>query len=156
MASRWYQLPAAVSLFVMATAFSSTAGAQQKVDHPNLRAALHELREARGELKAARDTWPPGYRERALRSIDDAIQSVRTILNVKDVDSFRGVDRDPDYYSKKFKDHPRLRAALYDLREAREELRSAKADFGNLKDRALEDVEIAIGDILVLIRNNKQ
>jgi hypothetical protein len=69
--------------------------------------------------------------------------------------AFRGVDRDPDYY-KRYEDHPRLRAALHDLREARQELRTAKADFRGLKDRALDDIDMAIGDILTLIRHDKR
>lgn len=129
--------------------------AQGRPDHPRLRAALHELREARATLLAARDAWPPGYRERATRAIDDAITSVRTILDVKDVASFHGVDRTPDYY-KRYADHPRLRAALHDLREARDELRIAKADFRGLKERALDDIDVAIGDILTLIRYSKR
>ena len=131
-----------------------TADARQRADHPRLRAALHELREARTELKSATDNWPVGYRDRALRSINDAIESVRTILAVKSLDDFRGVDRNADYY-KRFKDHPRLRAALTDLRQAREELRAAKADFGGKKERALDDIDVAIGDRLVLIRNRR-
>jgi hypothetical protein len=140
-----------LALVVLATPVE----AQEKVDHPRLRAALHELREARNALKEARDAWPPGYRERALRSIDDAIESVRTILAVKDVNTFRGVDRDVDYY-KRYSDHPRLRAALEDLRDAREELRSAKADFRGKKEKALDDIEVAIGDILTLVRYKKR
>jgi hypothetical protein len=151
------KLISAAALAVGLVAFSGVpAGAQpRKVDHPRLRAALHELREARSALKDAKDSWPPGYKDRALASINDAIKSVQTILAVKDVDAFVGVDRNPDYY-KKFQDHPRLRAALADLRDAREELRDAKADAGDLKERALDDIDVAIGDILTLIRRDKR
>ena len=127
----------------------------QKVDHPKLRAALHELREAREALRDARDAWPPGYKQRALASIDDAIRSVQTILAVKDVNTFRGVDRNPEYY-KRYKDHAKLRAALDDLRDARMELQSAKADFRGLRERALDDIDVAIGDILTLLRHDKR
>src|SRR5262249_43483852 len=65
-----------------------------------------------------------------------------------------GVDRGPDFY-KRFADHPRLRAALQDLREAREELRASRADFGGKKARAIDDIDVAIGDILTLVRNRK-
>jgi hypothetical protein len=116
---------------------------------------LHELREARASLQKARDTWPPGYKERALTATEDAIQSVRAILDVRDVDTFRGVDRKPDYY-KRYQDHPRLRAALQDLRDARDELRAAKSDFRGKKERALDDIDVAIGAILSLIRHDKR
>jgi len=137
------------------TVAPGTVDAQRRIDHPQLRAALQELREARAELKASRDVWPAGYRERALGSINDAIESVRTILAVKNVDTFRGVERGNDYY-KRFTDHPRLRAALLDLRQARTELRMAKADFGGKKERALDDIDVAVGDILTLIRYQKR
>ena len=154
MVQKFSRLLALVGIVVLVGSVVELAEAQ-RVDHPRLRAALHELREARAALQAARDSWPPGYRERALRSTQDAIESVRTILDVKDVNSFRGVDRDPDYY-KRYKDHPRLRAALHDLREARSELLSAKAEFRGLKDRAIDDIDVAIGDILTLIRYQKR
>ena len=143
----------AAPALVLLAAVAPDVTAQERVEHPRLRAALHELREARAELVAAKDNWPPGSKERALAAIDDATRSVRTILSVKEEDfrTFRGVVRDNDYY-KRYQDHPRLRAALQDLREAREELRAAKADFGNMKERALDDIDIAVGHIAALMR----
>jgi len=127
-----------------------TAAAQERDRHPRLHAALAELREARKELMEARDNWPPGNKERAMAAIDDAIKSLKAILAIKG-DDFRGADRGPDFY-KRFSDHPKLRAALHDLREAREELRAARADFGNKKERALDDIDVAIGHIVALLR----
>jgi len=144
----------ALALALLVGTAPTAARAQDRPQHPRLRAALQELREARAELVSAKDTWPPGNKERALAAIDDAIKSLRTILEVKNDEefrNFRGVDRDQDYY-KRYPDHPRLRSALQDLREAREELRAAKADFGNLKERALDDIDVAIGHITALIR----
>ena len=149
----FYLAPFAIALVAL-SGLSPTPARAQKVDHPRLRAALHELREARAALGDAKDAWPPGYKERALASTQAAINSVKTILAVKDVNTFVGVDRDADYY-KKYKDHPRLRAALEDLRDAREELRTAKADFRGLKDDAIDDIDQAIGDILTLIRHKR-
>jgi len=155
MMHRLYRVVVPVTLLALVGFLTDPAGAQQKkVDHPKLRAALHELREARHALQEAKDTWPPGYKQRALASTEAAIESVRNILAVKDVNTFVGVDRTPDYY-KQYKDHPKLRAALHDLREAREELHAAKADFRGMKERALDDIDTAIGDILTLIRYNK-
>lgn len=143
----------AMPFFATVAALVLLAGAnlaQPPTDYPHLRAALHELRDARKELHQARDNWPPGNKERAIASIDDAIQSLKVILGVRGED-FHGVDRSPDYYNR-FTDHPKLRAALSDLREAREELRRAKADFGNKKERALDDIDIAVGQIAGLMR----
>jgi len=142
---------AALTLAALASLAAGPATAEERVDHPKLRAALHELRDARRGLQGAKDNWPPGYRDRALASTQEAIKSVMIILAVKDVDSFRGVEREPDYY-KRYNDHARLRAALDDLRDARDELRTAKADFRGEKDRALDSIDVAVGDIVTLIR----
>jgi len=142
-------MPCFVTAFALVL-LAGPAPAQQRADYPHLRAALHELRDARKELQAARDNWPPGNKERALAAIDDAIQSLKIILDVKGED-FRGVERSPDYY-RRYTDHPKLRAALADLREARDELRQAKADFGKRKERALDDIDIAVGHIAALMR----
>src|SRR5262249_6881890 len=146
-----------LGLALLAGSSPAPAPAQQKekIDHPRLRAALHELREARNYLKDAPDNWPPGYKERAVQSINDSIATVRTILAVKDVDTFRGVDRNPDYYAK-YKDHPRLRAALEDIRDARDEIRSSPSDFGGLKEHVLDDFDVAAGNIVTLIRFRKK
>ncbi len=159
--SRRRNLLALVAVFLVGSV-PGTASAQGRgpgsdrgrVDYPRLRASLQEMRDARRALRDANDAWPRGYRERALQAIDDAIGSVKAILQVKDVDSFRGVDRNPDYY-KRYRDHPQLRAALEDLREGRAELVAARADVGNLKEQALDDIDVAIGDILTLLRYNK-
>jgi hypothetical protein len=112
--------------------------------HPRLHAALAELREARRELRDCRDDFG-GRRDKALAAIDDAVASLKGVLRVKG-DDFRGLDRTPDYY-KQFGNFPRCRAAIKDLREAREELRDAKADFGDLRERALRDVDLAIAQL---------
>jgi len=121
----------------------------------NIRAALYELREARRELKESRDNWPPGYRDRALASINDAVESLRTILGVNSADDVTGVKRNPDYY-KRYADFPRTRAALQDLRQARDALRPAVANFRGKKERALDDIDVAIGDIVVLLRQKRR
>ena len=134
----------------------AAARGQARPDHPSLRAALHELREARAKIQEARDAWPPGYKDRALASTQAAIDSIKGILKVENVDTFRGVDRNPDYYTR-YKDHPRLRAAVQDLRQARDEIRpDTTTDFGGLKDEAMDNIDIAVGDLLTLIRSGKR
>ena len=124
---------------------------RERADYPHLRAALHELREANLELKESREPWPAGHKERAAKALQDATNSLKTILSVNDVENFQGIARNPDHY-KRFADFPRLRAALEDLRQARDELRGATADFKGMKERALDDIEVAIGEILTLTR----
>lgn len=139
-----------VPVFALVVLAADSATAQDGLRHPRLHAALSELREARKELMEARDNWPPGQKEQAMGAINDAMRSLMTILSVRE-DNFRGLDRGPDFY-KRFGDHPRLRAALHDLREAREELLSARADFGNMKERALRDIDAASQHIGALMR----
>jgi hypothetical protein len=144
-------------LFCLALGLASAAlsagpaAGQGKVDHPRLRAALHEMREARAMLQESRVNYPQGLKERALAHLDGAMQEVQAILAVKDVNTFVGYDRKDDYYNR-FADNPRLRSALSDVRDARDELRAAKADFGGHKDAALDNLDIVAGDIVVLIR----
>jgi hypothetical protein len=145
----------AICLALVVTLPTFAAQPPRRADHPKLRAALHELREARNELTKSRDIWPPGYRDRATRSIEDAMRTLQTMLAVQNANPYRGLDRNPDYYQR-YQDHPRLRAALDDLRDARDELRNARDDFGNLKERAIDDLDVAIGDIIILIRHNRR
>jgi hypothetical protein len=141
-----------IGLTVAGTALAQDRPAPApKLSNPSLRAALHELREARKSILDAKNGWPESYRERALASTQEAIDSVRIILAVKDIDSFVGVERKPDYY-KKYKDHPRLRAALDDLRAARDELKGDKEKVGELREKVLDDIDVAVGDILTLLR----
>ena len=151
MIRRTFALVAVLTAAGLATA-QPTQPRVQKVDHPRLRAALHELREARKWLSDAKDNWPPGYKERALASTQAAMDTIRTMLAVKDVDTFVGVDRDDDYY-KKYESHPRLRAALDDLRDARDELKGDKEIVGPTRQDAIDYIDMAIGDVLTIIRH---
>jgi hypothetical protein len=149
-----------IALALTAAAMFSGPVAAQPPDHPRMRAALNELREARKDLKEAKDDRPPGYKDRALEAINDAIEALRINLAIRDVDTVKGLERNPDYYNK-FKDHPRLRSAILDLRQARLELESNLPNVREPKDRelrerALDDIDIALGHILVLVRGQKR
>jgi hypothetical protein len=144
-----------IPALALVVSLPAPATAQAPVDSPRLRAALHEMREARNTLRVAKDVWPPGEKKRAEQAIQSAIESVRTILAVKDVETFTGVSRNPDYYNR-YRDHPRLRAALDDVRDARVELRTSRQEFGGHKDRALDDLDVAAGSIVHLIRSGRK
>jgi len=126
------------------------AAGAQKFSHPRLRAALHELLKARGEVAGANHDFG-GHRDKAVRAIDDAIASLREVVSVKG-DVIPGVERKKEFY-KSFNNHPHLRQALTDLRDAREDLRDTKADFGKLRERAQRDVNFAIEQVELLIKN---
>jgi hypothetical protein len=129
---------------------ASTARAEEVVTYPRLHEALAELREARAELQASKDNYPPGLKDQALAALDNAAKSIKVILKVKG-DDVRGLNRNSDFY-KAFPDHPRLRAAQHDLRQAHGEVLRAQADFGKYREQALEDIEVALGSIALLIR----
>ncbi len=52
---------------------------EEKERHPRLRAALHELREARKELKEADHDFG-GHREEAVKATDHAIEQIEKAL----------------------------------------------------------------------------
>ena len=123
---------------------TASAHAQEKTVHPRLRAALFELREARRELQNAREEFH-GHREKAHKAVEEAIVTLKLLLNIEG-DNYPKLNREPDFY-KHYHDHPRLRQALRDLREAHEELRKAGGDFHGLKERGLRDIHRAIEEI---------
>ena len=130
-----------------------TSDAQAQERHPRLHAALHELREAK---RSIRDIPGPrdGKKRDLVVALDAATDSIKLILDVKD-DNFRGIDRSADFY-KRYRDHPRLRAAMDSLRDARAELRDARANFGNHRERALRDVNYAIDQIQAWIDSHRR
>jgi hypothetical protein len=148
-----------VSIPVVVIALEGSVSAQPP-DHPRMRAALNELREARKDLNVAKDDRPAGYKQRALEAVNDAVEALRINLAIRDVDTLKGLERNPDYYLK-FKDKPRLRSAILDLRQARLELESNLANLRDPKDRelrerALDNIDIALGHILVLVKEGKK
>jgi hypothetical protein len=151
MKSRFHRI-AAVGLVLL---LAGAVNAQRREEHPKLRAALHELREARAEVQGSRGVWPEAHTKRAVEAMDDAIKSLAAILEVKDIRAFRGVERRPEFY-KRFKEHAHLRAALQDLREARRDLHDSRADFRGMKERALDDLDVATGEILTLLRYKRR
>lgn len=62
-----------------ATAQAFAAEASPAERHPHIRAALHELREARGELKTAAHDFG-GHRDEAVEATDKAIRQLEECL----------------------------------------------------------------------------
>jgi hypothetical protein len=126
------------------------AGAEPLPRYPQLHTALAELREARTELASARYDFG-GRRDAALQAIDEAVLSLKLILRLRG-DNVRVADRGADFYSR-YRNYPRLRQALSDLRDAREELRNSRVDFGDMRGRAEKSIEYAIDQIRELVRD---
>ena len=144
----------AIMTGVFAAGTAGTSRADERAGHPHLKSALREMMYALVEVKGSRDDWPPTHRDRAIQALEDAIDCVKTILAVRNIDDYRGPERKPEHY-RRFKDSPKLRAALASVRDARDELRAAKAEYRGLKERAYDDLDLAAADILILIRNKK-
>ena len=143
------------AVVLAAVALAPDRAVSQELPFVALRSTLQELREARQHLKDARDVWPPGYKDRAMTSTQAAMDSIKTIMDALGAKDFKGLDRAPEYYEK-YSDHRHLRAAVADLRESRDFLRTATVDFRGHKDKAMDDIDIAVGDILTLIRHGKK
>jgi hypothetical protein len=119
-----------------------------KVKHPRLHHALYELREARRELKTAAHDFG-GHRVKALKATDAAIRQIELCLKAVG-EGTEGLAYGPRVY-KKYGDHPHIRHALGELREARTALQNAPRDFkGHRKDairavdRAIEQLQLAL------------
>jgi hypothetical protein len=120
-----------------------------RLPHPGMRAALHELREARGELRASAHDFG-GHRAAALRAVDDAIGSIKAVVYFGG-ENYRPLERRPDFY-RRYGDHPRMRQALEDLRAARAEMTSLPPHLNRMKRRALRDVDAAIAELETALR----
>jgi tetratricopeptide (TPR) repeat protein len=115
--------------------------ADKKAEYPHMHHALHELREARTELKEADHDFG-GHREKALKDIDEAIKQIDKALKAKGDDLKTVAKPDVDYT--KYKHHPHIHHAIHELKETRTELQVAKHDFGGHREQALKDVDRAI------------
>jgi hypothetical protein len=132
-----------------ACALPGTAQAQPK--HPALHRAVYELREARTELKESAHDFG-GHREKALHAVDAAIGQIdKALVGAGDtVKGFRPKG-DSDGF-KKYKDHPHIRHALHELREAKGALENAKHDFGGHREQAIKDINIAMVQLEEVLR----
>jgi hypothetical protein len=115
--------------------------ADEKAEYPHIHHALHELREARTELKEAKHDFG-GHREKALEAVDEAIKQLDLCLKAKGDDVRSPGKVDVDYT--KYKHHPHIHHAVHELKESRTQLKEAKHDFGGHREQALKDVDRAI------------
>lgn len=144
-------LPALVAGLAL---FGSGSVRAQADKHPHMHHALFELRETRTQLKEASHDFG-GHREKALKAVDAAIRQLDLALRYKG-DTIKAPGRDKDRY-KKYPNHPHIRHAIHELKEARRELKESSHDFGGHRERALRDVNYAIEQLeLALKHANKK
>jgi hypothetical protein len=127
---------------------------EEQPRHPHLHHALHELREARTELKEANHNFG-GHREKALHAVNQAIEQIDKALTAAG-DNVKGSPKRPDVDYKKYSHSPHLHHALHELREAHAELKEAKHDFGGHRAKALKDVNHAIEQIELALKSVKR
>jgi len=132
-----------------ATPQTSFAGGKKGPHHPHMHHALHELKEARVELKEAAHDFG-GHREKALKAVDAAIIQIEKAL-VGAGDNIKVGKLDKDVY-KKYEHHPHIHHAIHELKEARHELKEAKHDFGGHQEAALRDVNYAIEQLELALK----
>jgi hypothetical protein len=117
--------------------------------HPRMHHAIHELKEARVELREAAHDFG-GHREKALKAVDVAIAQMELALKGAG-DPFKAVKVDAEVY-KKYDHHPHIHHAIHELKEARVELKEAKHDFGGHREKALKDVDVAIEQLELALK----
>ena len=136
--------------FLYAPASSGQTPAQK---HPHMHHALHELKQAREELKEAAHDFG-GHRVMALKSVDAAIHQIELALKGAG-DSYKGAKGNPDQY-KKYSNHPHIRHAIHELKETRTELKNAAHNYGGHREAALKDVNHAIDQLELALKFAKK
>jgi L-lactate utilization protein LutB len=116
--------------------------AQAAVQHPHIHHALHELREARTELREAKHDFG-GHRKAALEALDVAIDQLDKAMDAVG-DSHKGYTPPGGDVYKAYKHHPHIHHAINELKEARSELKGAAHDFKGYRVKALEAIDVAI------------
>ncbi len=122
--------------------------------HPHMHHALRELREARTELKEAAHNFG-GHREKALIAVDAAIAQMDKALEAVG-DNIKGAGKFDKSIYDKYDRHPHINHALFELREARTELKDAAHDFKGHRAKALKDVDYAIEELELCLKFAKK
>jgi hypothetical protein len=132
----------------------NTAEASLQKRYPRIRAALVELKAARQELKDAGVNFG-GHKKKAIDALDVAIEELGAAIAWADRNGSITVSLDAfdsgalASLQKKF---PRLRAALVEIRAARQELKDAGVNFGGHKKKAIDALDVAIVELGAAIK----
>ncbi len=124
----------------------------QHCHNPHMHHALHELRDARADLKGAAHDFG-GHRAKAMAAIDLAMQQIHLAFKhghgeIRRPSAFVADHHAHPCYSR----YPHLYHALHELRETRMQLREASHDFGGHRAAALRDVDYAINQLELAIK----
>jgi hypothetical protein len=140
-----------VSGAVVALCLAAPPGSTAQEKHPHLHHAIYEMREAERELREAKHDFG-GHRAKALKALEAAVHQTEKALEAVGA-PYKTFKPGKIYGS--YKNHPHLRHALVEMREAERELREAKHDFKGHRERALKDLEHAVAQTKLCIDNIK-
>jgi hypothetical protein len=118
--------------------------------HPHMHRALHELREARTELKEASHDFG-GHRVKALEAVNAAIKEIDAGLKAVG-DNIKGAGKPAADIYKKYTHHPHIHHAIHELRAAHTQLKEAKHNFGGHREAALRDIHVAIEQLELALK----
>ena len=137
-------LSAPLALGILALTATAAPAYHSHVEH-----ALHELKEARAEVKRAKHNFG-GHRRAALKDIDAAIHQLNRLVGHPHHKQHAGAS---GYKAGSHKHRSHIHHALHELREARNELRHSKFDFGGHKHKAVKDINAAIHQLEIIVRH---
>lgn len=113
-------------------------------EHPRLHAALYEMRHARTELKEAKHDFG-GHRAKALEALDEAISQIDKALKAVGDDT-KGTEPGKDTY-KGYANHPHIRHALVESKEAKAELKAAAHDYKGHREKAVLALDAVVDQL---------
>jgi hypothetical protein len=137
------------ALFATLTVLGLAPPRAAAAEHPRLHVALYELRHARTELKEARHDFG-GHRAEALEALDGAITQIERALRAVG-DNVKGIEPRKDVY-KRYGNHPHIRQALVEAREARTELKEASHDYKGHREKAVRALDEVIDQLDTALR----
>jgi L-lactate utilization protein LutB len=126
------------------TLLSVGASRSSAEEHPRLHAALYEMRHARTELQDAKHDFG-GHRAKALEAMDEAISQIDKALKAVG-DNIKASDPGKGTY-KAYANHPHIRHALHEAREARAELNAAAHDYKGHREKAVVALDRVIDQL---------
>jgi hypothetical protein len=134
----------ATAVFAGLALFGPGASRARAEQHPRMHAALFEMRQAATELKEASHDFG-GHRAKALSALEAAIDQSEKALKAVGED-VKGIEPRKEVY-KAYANHPHIRQAAVELREARDELKAAPHDFKGHREKAVQALDAAVNQL---------
>ncbi len=144
-------LRAALAVPILGGMLASPTAA--RADHHHIHNALYELEKATVELKEADHDYG-GHRAKALLAVEGAMFHMNKLLVIA---GEKPVSPKPDAeLYKAYKHNPHMHHALKVLKEAHKQIKESKTDFGDLREKTLVQIDYAIGEIEICLKNHEK